>query len=178
MNRKIYEEFAAGVDCGYSYRFAKKMEENASNPKLGYRTACSDAELATAELIAEEMRKIGLTNVTKDRISVDGWEFTRADMRFTDGRGEEHLFTLGAYQTNFDTEGEREFSVVYVGKGRAKDYEGKDVTDKLVLADIDQRNEWWVSYPVYQAYLKGAAAFIAIQSGGYGEISDLSLIHI
>ena len=152
MNRKIYEEFAAGVDCGYSYRFAKKMEENASNPKLGYRTACSDAELATAELIAEEMRKIGLTNVTKDRISVDGWEFTRADMRFTDGRGEGHLFTLGAYQTNFDTEGEREFSVVYVGKGRAKDYEGKDVTDKLVLADIDQRNEWWISYPVYQAY--------------------------
>ena len=175
MNRKIYEEFAAGVDCGYSYRFAKKMEENASNPKLGYRTACSDAELATAELIAEEMRKIGLTNVTKDRISVDGWEFTRADMRFTDGRGEEHLFTLGAYQTNFDTEGEREFSVVYVGKGRAKDYEGKDVTDKLVLADIDQRNEWWISYPVYQAYLKGAAAFIAIQSGGYGEISDIAL---
>lgn len=29
--------------------------------------------------------------------------------------------------------------------------------------------------PVYQAHLKGAAALIAVQSGGYGEIDDEAL---
>ena len=29
-----------------------------------------------------------------------------------------------------------------------------DVTGKLVLVDINQRDEWWINYPVYQAHLK------------------------
>lgn len=41
--------------------------------------------------------------------------------------------------------------------------------------EINQRDEWWINYPVYQAYLKGAAALIAVQSGGYGEIDDEAL---
>lgn len=64
---------------------------------------------------------------------------------------------------------------MYLGKGTAADYEGKDVTGKLVLVDINQRDEWWINYPVYQAHLKGAAALIAVQSGGYGEIDDEAL---
>ena len=82
---------------------------------------------------------------------------------------------LGAYQTTFVTEGPKEFSLMYLGKGTAADYEGKDVTGKLVLVDINQRDEWWINYPVYQAHLKGAAALIAVQSGGYGEIDDEAL---
>ena len=41
--------------------------------------------------------------------------------------------------------------------------------------EINQRDEWWINYPVYQAHLKGAAALIAVQSGGYGEIDDEAL---
>ncbi len=41
--------------------------------------------------------------------------------------------------------------------------------------EINQRDEWWINYPVYQAHLKGAAAVIAVQSGGYGEIDDEAL---
>ena len=52
---------------------------------------------------------------------------------------------------------------MYLGKGTEADYEGKDVTGKLVLVDINQRDEWWINYPVYQAHLKGAAAVIAVQ---------------
>lgn len=61
------------------------------------------------------------------------------------------------------------------GKGTETDYQGKDVRDKLVLVEINQRDEWWINYPVYQAHLKGAAALIAVQSGGYGEIDDEAL---
>ena len=73
-------------------------------------------------------------------------------------RGQRVSLPVGAYQTQFDTHGPREFSVVYVGKGTARDYEGLDVRGKLVLADINQRDEWWINFPVYQAKLKGAAA--------------------
>ena len=64
---------------------------------------------------------------------------------------------------------------MYLGKGTEADYEGKDVTGKLVLVDINQRDEWWINYPVYQAHLKGAAAVIAVQCGGYGEVDAKAL---
>lgn len=60
-------------------------------------------------------------------------------------------------------------------KERKKDYEGREVQGKLVLVDINQRDEWWINYPVYQAHLKGAKALIAVQDGGYGEIDNEAL---
>ncbi len=44
-----------------------------------------------------------------------------------------------------------------------------------MLVEINQRNEWWINYPVYQSHLKGAAALIAVQTGGYGEVDDAAL---
>ena len=57
----------------------------------------------------------------------------------------------------------------------ASDYEGLNVRGKLVLADINQRDEWWINYPVYQAYLKGAVGLIAVQTQGYAEIDPRAL---
>ena len=74
---------------------------------------------------------------------------------------------MGAYQTNFETDGFETYDLVYVGRGTASDYEGLNVRGKLVLADINQRDEWWINYPVYQAYLKGAVGLIAVQTQGY-----------
>ena len=65
--------------------------------------------------------------------------------------------------------------MVYLGRGTAENYENIDVKGKLVLIDINQREEWWINFPVYQAHLKGAAALIAVQDQGYGEIHDTSL---
>ena len=125
--------------------------------------------------MVREMESLGLSDVHKDRICVDSWEFEKAVMVFTDSRGREHRFQLGAYQTDFHTGGFREFSLVYLGKGTAADYGQVDVTGKLVLIDINQRDEWWINFPVYQAWLKGAAALIAVQEQGYGEINDEAL---
>ncbi len=60
----------------------------------------------------------------------------------------------------------KRFDLVYLKKGTAKDYENIDVKGKLVLIEINQREEWWFNYPVYQAHLKGAKALIAVQSRG------------
>ena len=163
------------LDIDYSYHLAKRMEQFRTNPVLGYRPAGSRAEFETGEMLKQEMEAIGLSDVRKDAIKVDGWEFKKAVLSYTAEDGSRHEIQLGAYQTTFVTEGPKDFSLMYLGKGTAADYEGKDVTGKLVLVDINQRDEWWINYPVYQAHLKGAAALIAVQSGGYGEIDDEAL---
>lgn len=170
--RKKYLE---AVDIEYSYGLAKKMEEIRSNPVLGYRTAGSEAELATGEMLKKEMEKIGLQDIHKDELCLDSWEFRKAVMRFTDHDGLSHEFQLGAYQTDFCTDGFREFPLVCAGKGGEADYEGRDVTGCLVMVDINQREEWWINFPVYQAHLKGAAAVIAVQDSGYGEVGEEAL---
>lgn len=163
------------LDVSWSYQLAKKMEQICSNPKLGYRTAGSAAELATGDMLAEEMKKIGFPKVYKDAVQVDSWDFQKAELTFSDSEGNERTVRLGAYQTQFVTDGKKRFSLIYVGKGTISDYEGMDVVGKLVLTDINQRDEWWINYPVYQAHLKGAAAVIAVQSGGYGEVDEKAL---
>ncbi|HAX72105.1 MAG TPA: peptidase, partial [Firmicutes bacterium] len=163
------------IDVNYSYNLARKMEEIKTNDALGYRTAGSDAEIQTGEMLYQEMMNIGLQDVTKDEFTLDTWDFEKAKMYFEDASGESYAFELGGYQTNFDTNGEQEFELVYAKKGTAADYENLDVEGKLVLVDINQRDEWWINYPALQAHLKGAAAIIAVQDGGYSEISDEAL---
>lgn len=169
------ERIRRETDTGYSYCLARRMEQYRTNPVLGYRTAGSGAEFETGEMLVREMKSLGLADVHKDRITVDSWEFEKAVMQFTDREGRDYEFQLGAYQTDFHTGGFREFSLVYLGKGTAADYRNVDAAGKLVLIDINQRDEWWINYPVYQARLKGAAALIAVQEQGYGEIHDTAL---
>lgn len=172
---KIQEEILKYIDVQYSYRLAKKMEQFYSNEALGFRTAGSKAEFDTGEMLKKEMEDIGLSDVKKEAVTVDGWEFKKAVLCFTGKNGEKEQIQLGAYQTNFVTQGFQEFSLVYIGRGTEEDYRGRDVKGKLVLADINQRDEWWINYPVYQAYLKGAAGLLAVQVGGYGEIDHKAL---
>lgn len=169
------KRFKDAVDTEYSYNLAKEMEQYRTNPVLGYRTAGSGAEYDTGEMLARRMKELGLENVHKDRVTVDSWVFEKAVMRYTDSEGVEHQFQLGAYQTEFHTDGFEEFDLVYLGKGTAASYAGRDVKGKLVLIDINQRDEWWINFPVYQAHLKGAAALIAVQEQGYGEIHEAAL---
>ncbi len=171
----IQQNYLNQIDVDYAYRLAKRMEEYRSNPVLGFRTAGSKAEYETGEMLVREMKEIGLSQVEKDQITVDSWEFEKAVMEFTDESGQLHQFQLGAYQTDFQTDGFQKFTLIDAGKGRAADYEGLDVAGKLVLADINQREEWWINFPVYQAHLKGAAALLAVQEAGYGEIHSTAL---
>ena len=173
--KKLEEEYINRLDISYSYTLAKRMEKIRTNPVLGFRTAGSEAEIATGELLKQEMEQIGFQRVWKDPVKVDAWEFKKAILTYFDKEGISRSIQLGAYQTQFITEGKKSYQLIYVGKGTEKDYENQDVTGKLVLVDINQRDEWWINYPVYQAYLKGAAALIAVQTGGFGEVDDIAL---
>ncbi|MER2072156.1 MAG: M28 family peptidase, partial [Psychrobacillus sp.] len=172
---QLKDDYLSSVDVDYAYEFTKSLEEFKTNEKLGYRTAGSEAELKTGEKIGQEMEKIGLTEVTKDEFTLDTWTFEKADLTFTDENGKEHLAVLGGYQVNFNTNGVKEYDIVYGGKATAEDLDGLDIEGKLVLIDINQREEWWINYPAYQAHVKGAAGVIAVQEAGYGEVSPDAL---
>lgn len=172
---RIAEKYLEVLDTEYSYRLAKRMEEHRTNPVLGYRTAGSAAEIATGDMLAAEMRRLGFSKVWKDAIQVDAWEFKKAELCYEDENGIRKTLQLGAYQTTMVTDGPKEYSLVYAGKGTEQHYRELDVTGKLVLVDINQRDEWWINYPVYQAHLKGAAAVLAAQTGGYGEVDKAAL---
>lgn len=169
------QQYIASLDIEASYNLAKQMEAYRTNPVLGYRPAGSKAEFETGEMLKSYMEDLGLSNVRKDEIKVDGWEFEKAVLAYRDSAGERKEVQLGAYQTDFVTEGPETFQVVYVGKGGEKDYADKDVTGKIVLAEINQRDEWWINFPVYQAHEKGAKALIAVQIGGYGQVDEKAL---
>lgn len=173
--RSEEQAYLEAVDVEYAYRLARKMEDFRTNPVLGFRTAGSKAELATGRMLEKEMRSIGLMEVGRDPITLDSWEFEQAVLCYQGEDGSRIQCQLGAYQTHLDTEGIRRYPLVYLGKGTAADYEGLDVTGKLVLVEINQRDEWWINFPVYQAHLRGAAALIAVQEGGYGEIHEEAL---
>lgn len=79
------------VDVDYAYDLALKLEDIRSNETLGYRTAGSDAELATGDMLKAEMERIGLQNVTKDAFTLDTWTFTKAQLGFEDSAGEAML---------------------------------------------------------------------------------------
>lgn len=169
------QQYIASLDIEASYNLAKQMEAYRTNPVLGYRPAGSKAEFETGEMLKSYMEDLGLSNVRKDEIKVDSWEFEKAVLAYADAAGERQEVQLGAYQTDFVTKGAETFQVVYVGKGGEKDYADKDVTGKIVLAEINQRDEWWINFPVYQAHEKGAKALIAVQIGGYGQVDEKAL---
>lgn len=175
VNLNIVEKCVSCLDVKESYDLAKRMEQEKTNPVLGYRTAGSLAERKTGDMLLKEMKEAGLTEVEKDKIRVDAWEFKKAMIRYRDQEGTVHEIQLGAYQTDFKTDGFQKFDFVYLGKGTADEYKNINVKGKLVLIEINQREEWWINYPVYQAHLKGAAALIAVQSRGYAQIDDTAL---
>ena len=62
-----------------------------------------------------------------------------------------------------------------MNKGTRQDYEGLDVTGKIVLLDIDQRNDWWITYPMLEAMHQGAVGVLAANVGGFAQIADDAL---
>lgn len=155
-----FQSFLDALDTDFSYDVDKAISEMGDDPALGFRSAGSPAEKETAEYIEKTMKDIGLENVTVDKTNLDGWTFNGANITFTNAKGKEQKIDLGGYQTTIQADNET-VKVVYLNKGTAEDYEGVDVTGKLVLIDINQNEEWWINNPAYQAHVKGAKAVLA-----------------
>ena len=160
VTERSFDSFTNAIDIGFSQEIMTYLSELGDDPDTGNRSAGSPAEHEAAEYLFDTMEEMGLANVTKDAATVDGWTYRGANLTYKDETGEDSKIVLGGYATNLKAKNEK-VQIIYLGRGTAADYEGVDVTGKLVLIDIDQNNEWWINYPAYQAKVKGAKAVIA-----------------
>lgn len=167
-----YESFLNAVSPDYAYDIAYELTTNPDffNSELGGRTAGSDAEHAAADYLVQTMEAIGLSDVEKVAADCDRWQFNGASFT-VDGVS----YPVYSYATASTPSEGITAEVVYVGKGTMWDYEGLDVTGKIVLIDIDQRNDWWITYPMLEAQHQGAAAILAANVGGFSQIADDAL---
>lgn len=170
--KKQYDAFIKNVSANYAYDIAYELStnENFFNSKMGGRNAGSVAEHRTADYLIEKMNEIGLSNVEKTAAKCDSWQFNGASFE-VDGKN----YPVYSYASAGTDEKGITAELVYLNKGTMQDYEGQDVKGKIVLIDIDQREDWWITYPMLEANLHGAAAIIAANVGGYAQISGDAL---
>ena len=167
-----YESFLSAASADYAYDVALELSTNPDffNSELGGRNAGSDAEHATADYLAGLMEEIGLTDVEKAAADCDRWQFNGASLT-VDGKE----YAVYSYATASTPAEGLTAEIVYVGDGTMWDYEGLDVTGKIVLIDIDQRSNWWITYPMLEAQHQGAAAILAANVGGFAQVADDAL---
>ena len=77
-----FQAFLDVLDVDFSSEVDKTISEQGDDPALGFRSAGSPAEKATANYIEKTMEEIGLKNVTVDQTDVDGWTFKGANLTF------------------------------------------------------------------------------------------------
>lgn len=165
------EKYVNAIDIEYAYDLTEKLayDEEYWDCELGWRTAGSDAEHRCADFLAEEMEKIGLTDIEKIPTKVDKFQFNDSSLTVD---GTEIDLTPAAYQCSGTDKDGITAEIVNVGTGFEADYDGLDVKDKIVIAQVDQANESWIDGYIRQAHEKGAAALVSYANSGYGELNE------
>jgi len=166
--------FIQKVDENYAYGVALELTENENfhSSSLGSRTAGSDAEHATAEYLVEEMLAIGLQDVEKVGVDVDKWQFNDATLTINNS---DRIIKPHSYATAATPKEGINAEIIYVGDGTMYDYIDLDVTGKIVLIDLDQRANWWITYPMLEAEYQGAAAIMSANVGGFAQVNKDAL---
>ena len=167
------EKFLEAVDTQYGYDLAYKLsyDDELWDNELGWRTAGSDAEHRAADVIAEEMKAIGLEDVEKVGTECDKFQFNDASLAVA---GTDIEVMPASYQCS-GTDGDLTAEIVDCGAGTEADYEGKDVEGKIALVGVDQVNESWIDNYILQAAEEGAAALVTYSVDGYGRAGDDSV---
>lgn len=165
------QSYIDSIDMEYAYDLAETLayDEEYWDNELGWRTAGSDAEHRAADFLVEEMKSIGLTDVEKVGTTVDKFQFNDSSLTI---EGTDIDLMPASYQCSGTDADGITAEIVDVGTGFEADYEGKDVSGKIVLAGVDQWNEAWIDNYIRQAYGRGAAAIVTYSTGGYGELND------
>ncbi len=169
-----YHRLIDAVDQQYAYDIAYELSTNPEfkNSSIGSRTAGSEAEHKAANYILSEMRKLGLTDTEKVATDVDKWQFNGASLVLD---GDTKVMLPHSYATAATPAAGITTEIVYVGKGTMYDYDGIDVKDKIVLIDLDQRADWWITYPMLEAELQGASAILSANIDGFAQSSKDAL---
>lgn len=99
---------------------------------IGNRLAASEAELRAAEFVAEQMRALGLQNVTLETFPFDLWGYEVARVQVL-GEGARALAGIPVANSPATPAEGLEAEVVYVDHGTAADLALHDIEGKLLL---------------------------------------------
>ncbi len=167
----MVNSYLDNVDSKVAYDIAVKLSEDEDflGSELGGRNAGSDEEHAAADWLASQMKEIGLTDVSKDGVSCDTWQNNGATLTIN---GKDYPVYSGYATASADN---LKKQIVFVNDGTMYDYDGLNVKDKIVLINIDQRSNWWITYPMLEAQFQGAAAIISANVGGFAQEADDAL---
>ena len=129
---------------------------------LGFRTAGSHASHEASEYVRDEMIEIGLTNVTMEQIPVEGWEFISAWIDVPSIGKIQAVPHAGSPNTSSSqfasNDGSITAEMVYVGNGYKSNYDGKNVTGRIVLVCFNKN--LWTNTIAFEAQLHGAIGVI------------------
>lgn len=184
---KMLEFAADATDEAEDIAYKLAYDEELADDSTGFRTAGSDAEHRAADYLAEEFEKIGLTDVTKDAVTVDKWQFNEAYMNisYTDKNGEKKELKLDD-MVSYAAQGTKQLGgdysslqLVDMGTGTEAEYQTyyeenncSDMSGKIVLVAVDQWNEVWIDGPYMEAAVQNAEAIVSYSVGGYAQYDE------
>ena len=154
---------AAALDPGYMRGIIEDITAIGSSP-LGFRTAGSPEDEATASYVVDQMTALHLDGVAIEKVPVDMWRFRGASLT-VEAAGTAYRFDA-ASQGGVAGTGPEGLSgeIVFAGKGESADYDalaarGVSVQGKLVLANWDS-DDVWTNHIAMEAIARGAKGTI------------------
>jgi hypothetical protein len=146
------------VDDLYARGYPQNVEtylNSLGTSDLGFRLGGTGADDTAANYLADQLRAAGYKNVRLEAVPVDEWAVRDASVTVGDST---FVCSQFAGVPGTDADGITA-EVVYVGSGTAADYEGVDVTGKIVVVDSAMDN-FWFSFQGAEATKHGAKAVI------------------
>jgi hypothetical protein len=153
-------EYAYGVDWTYSYSYGE-LEYPAGSGLMAWRPVGSTAADAYANYLVKEMKSIGLKDVKKEAFPAKGgFDYGGASVQIVSPYEGDVWLAASHAGLPGTPPGGITADLIYVGLGTKYDYQGKDVTGKLVLIDVSEEEMFWLQYPLMEAEVHGAVGAV------------------
>jgi Iap family predicted aminopeptidase len=156
FEKEYVESFVKNVDVDYAWQVSDKVA-SIGLFRLGFRPSGTIAEHKAAKYIADEMRRIGLVNVSLEKVPLTAWPFLGAKVNIIQPKNRTVTASTYAGCPGTSREGVTG-EVVYVGDGTQHDYNELEVQDKIVI--VNHTKNLVYSAIVYEAQLHGAKGVI------------------
>lgn len=183
------DKFVSKTDKDYAWEITKTLayDEKYWDSDSGFRTAGSDAEHRAASYIQKKFKEAGLSQVEKVGVDVDKWQFNGASFKLksSDPKVNITVDPVSYASSGTDIDGITE-EIVYMNHGYESDYEAyydkmgltgnnRNMNGKIVLIDINQNTDYWITPHYQEASSQGAGGMISYSSQ-YANVSDDGIV--
>lgn len=124
------EKFCNALDMDYQVDFVKKYADIGDSELYGGKHCGSDAEHAGSLFIAEQLKKLGVPKVELIPCNTARYQFEDAELKIV---GDDRIIKPYGYVSPGTDKNGIKAQIIDVGKSTKKDYEGVDVSGKIVL---------------------------------------------